>query len=116
MSIRSCLIAIAVLSVLVAGKLQLVAGQDNSVIVEGRAVRGSPTVTIVAVDGHRLRAAQQEVTIGPGRHRIVVRITDLRQAPFELPFEDILEANYRYIIKATLRGHWLKTHVDKMPK
>ena len=113
---RSYVILSAVLCVFVASMAQLFAGQDESVIVEGTRAGTLPAVTIVAVDGRRLKAGQQQISTSPGRHRIVVRITDLRQSPYELPFEDILEANYRYVIEAKLWGGGLKTHVDKRPR
>jgi hypothetical protein len=113
---RSCLIFVAVLCGFVTSMSELIAGQDESVIVEGTRAGAFPAVTIVAVDGRRLKAGQQQISTSPGRHRILVRITDLRQSPYELPFEDMLEANHRYVIQATLWGNALKTHVDKRPR
>ena len=113
---RSRLISVAVLCLFVASMPQLIVGQDESVIVEGKTQ--PPTVTIVGVDGRRLKAEQHQISIAPGHHRILVRITDLRRRPpaSELPFDEILEANHRYTIEAQLWGDGLKYHIDKRPR
>ena len=111
-SMRACFISIALLWAFIGCIPQLIAGQNESVIVVAKA----PALTIVAVDGRRLKDAQQQISVTPGRHRIVVRITDVRQTSSlgELPFEDNLQANHRYTIDAQVStwGGGLKFHVD----
>jgi hypothetical protein len=60
----------------------------------------SCAVAVVAVDGHPLESPQDEITVAPGDHTLLLRITPARhpERVADAPLKEIFNANGRYTV------------------
>jgi hypothetical protein len=57
-------------------------------------------VAIVAVDGHTLKSPQQKISVAPGHHILLLRISPARYPGFsdDVTLDETFEANGRYTV------------------